>query len=63
MNYNENIGKKASKKSGKPFKSTLKMNTIKCVTDHPMLHIPAYTFVEDDSIVECRQCLLQNQGT
>lgn len=54
-----NIGKKCTKrhmegKQPKPFKSTFLVNTIKGVIDHPILHIPAYTFVEDDSYVECR---------
>lgn len=67
-----NVGKKVAKsskkslsyttarnrsfKSPKPFKSGLKINTIKGVIEHPILHIPAYTFVEDDSYVECRRC-------
>lgn len=45
------------KYSGKPFKSGLKINTVKGEVDHPVLHIPAYTFEEDDSIVEQRQCV------
>lgn len=57
---NEWIGKKVFKTSGKPFKSKLKVNTVKGLTDHPILKIPAFTFVEDDSIVECRQCELQS---
>lgn len=44
----------ASKK--KKFKSGLYINTIKGVIDHPILHIPAYIFIEDDSYVECRRC-------
>jgi hypothetical protein len=40
----------------KPFKSGFKTNTVKGVIDHPILHVPAYTFVEDDSYVECRRC-------
>lgn len=63
MNYSENIGKQVSKtakiKPGttpKPFKSGLQKNTVKGVIDHPILNIPAYTFFEDDSYVECRRC-------
>ena len=42
----------------KPFKSGYKVNTIKGVIDHPKLHIPAYTFEEDESYVECRRCVI-----
>ena len=52
----KNVGKMCVKYSDKPFKSGLKTNTIKGVVEHPVLHIPAYTFVEDDSYVECRKC-------
>ena len=59
MNYNANIGRRVNKsKSDKPFKSGLKINTVKDVIDHPVLNIPAYTFEEDDSYVECRRCFL-----
>ena len=56
----ENIGKKVMKSSEKPkpFKSGLKVNTIKDVITHPTLNIPAYTFEEDESHVECRRCIL-----
>lgn len=40
----------------KPFKSGLKINTVNGIINHPILNIPAYTFVEDDSFVECRRC-------
>ena len=66
MNYSENIGlrcekrpisdKKINKHKPKPFKSGSKINTIKGVINHPILNIPAYTFEEDDSYVECRRC-------
>jgi len=57
MNYEENIGKRVHKGwSGKAFKSGLKINTVKGVINHPILNIPAYTFEEDDSYVECRRC-------
>lgn len=55
--YILNIGKKVHKqKSGKPFKSGRKINTVKGIIDHPILHVPAYTFYEDESFVECRRC-------
>ncbi len=63
-NYELNIGKRVTKKSvkgkknytPKPFKSTFKINTVKGVVTHPILNVPAYTFIEDDSYVECRRC-------
>jgi hypothetical protein len=59
-----NIGMKTHKTSKegtvpKPFKSGLKTNTIKGVIEHPELKIPAYTFEEDDSYVECRRCVVE----
>lgn len=59
-NYIDNIGKRVSKNSPKPFKSGEKINTIKDVINHPILNIPAYTFIEDDSYVECRRCIIQD---
>lgn len=59
------IGQKVRKTSGqsnqlspKPFKSGRKINTVKGIVNHPKLNIPAFTFWEDDSVVECRRCLL-----
>ena len=57
MNPNELIGKQVTKISPKPFKSGSKVNTVRGVIDHPVLHIPAFTFEEDDSHVECRRCV------
>lgn len=64
----QNIGQKTHKTSvikkdnnpseSKPFKSGFKVNTIKGVINHPILNIPAYTFEEDDSYVECRRCII-----
>jgi len=62
-----NIGKKCRKTAvseknklkykPKPFKSGLKINTIKGVITHKQLEGQmAYTFEEDDSYVECRRC-------
>jgi hypothetical protein len=61
--YEQNIGCRVTKtsKTGtkpKPFKSQLLVNTVKDVITHPILNIPAYTFEEDDSYVECRRCKL-----
>ena len=61
-NYRSNIGKRVTKCGTKPnykvkpFKSGLKTNTVKDVITHPILNIPAYTFEEDSSYVECRRC-------
>ncbi len=51
------IGQQVHKlRSGKPFKSGNKVNTVKGIINHPQLNIPAFTFFEDDSYVECRKC-------
>jgi hypothetical protein len=53
------IGKPVAKLSGKPFKSTRKVNVVKGITDNPnMPGNVSFTFFEDDSIVEARQCCL-----
>lgn len=69
--YLVNIGKKVQKcainhkgyDKIKPFKSGRKINTVKAIIDHPILHIPAYIFVEDNSYVECRRCEVINNYT
>jgi hypothetical protein len=52
-------GTRVRKLSGKPFKSGSLLNTVKTVTEHPNKIDPdtntgvaAYTFLEDESIVE-----------
>ena len=67
----QNIGKKVKKFSlmslkhnrehKKKFKSDLYINTVKGVITHPILNVPAYTFIEDDSYVECRRCEVVNE--
>lgn len=53
------IGKPVAKRSGKPFKSTNKVNIVKDVVDHPNRPDKlAFTFQDDDSIVEAIQCCL-----
>lgn len=58
--YANMIGKKVTKaragQNAKPFKSGLKVNTVKGVINHPILNVPAFTFEEDDSYVACRIC-------
>lgn len=51
------IGRRVTK-GRKPFKSRLKVNTVKDIINHPILNRPAFTFFEDDSYVECRRCYL-----
>ena len=51
--------KSVSKISGKPFKSANKINTVSGYMLHPNLNDKmCFTFVEDDSYVECRRCQL-----
>lgn len=45
------------RKDKKPFKSGEKVNTVKGLITHPFLEVPAFTFEEDDSYVECRRCI------
>ena len=47
---------KVRKRSGKPFKSGEKINTVKGETTNPNTGKPAYTFYEDDSIVDQQIC-------
>ena len=61
--HKKNIGKPVCKCSvvdrtinRKAFKSGQLINTIKDVVKHPVLNVFAYTFEEDESIVECRRC-------
>lgn len=66
--YVSYIGKKVSKGKGyslgetskkpKPFKSGSLINTVNGIINHPVLNIPAFTFNEDDSYVECRRCFI-----
>jgi hypothetical protein len=58
-----NIGDKVEKKSGKPFKSMFKLNTVAGIVPHP-LRPPglAYTFEEDDSFVAVEICQLKVKG-
>ena len=66
----KNIGEKVTKTAfnrlkgniimPKPFKSGNIINTVKDVIMHPTLNIPAYTFEEDSTYVECRRCDIVN---
>lgn len=49
----------SSVSTNKPFKSGKWANTVKSIVDHPYLpNQPAFTFIEDESIVECRRCTI-----
>jgi hypothetical protein len=61
MNINEKaIGKKCVKPSRKPFKSKLIVNTISGVTINPHTLKEAFTFVEDDSCVNCEVVVIKD---
>lgn len=61
MDYTLNIGKRVKKITGKPFKSTFKVNTVKGIKTHPTLNILCYTFEEDDSYVSVQGCCLEHE--
>lgn len=45
--------------TNKPFKSGKWTNTVASIVAHPYLpNVPAFTFLEDDSIVECKRCTI-----
>lgn len=46
------VGDRVIKKSGKPFKSGIKVNTVRERTVNPNTNLPAMAFHEDDSVVD-----------
>mgnify|MGYP003418282412 FL=1 len=52
------IGRKVMKRTGKPFKSTLKINTIKGIIIHEDTGNQAFIFQEDNSYVELPMCIM-----
>jgi len=56
LSTNNIIGARVTKISKRPFKSTLKINTVKSMIKHPITLRDAYTFEEDDSYVEIIKC-------
>lgn len=50
------IGTKVRKRSKKPFKSGILINTVRDHGIHDITGNPVYYFEEDDSMVECRMC-------
>lgn len=51
------IGKRVTKLSLRPFKSTHKINTVTGIATNPHTNKMAFTFAEDDSVVDCRNCI------
>lgn len=51
--------KRVGNKAPKPFKSGEIFNTVTGIINHPYLNVPAFTFAEDDSYVQCRACRLE----
>lgn len=52
------VGLHVQKKSGKPFKSTLKIGTVNGTCVHPKTGHLCFTFEEDPSYVEAFRCEL-----
>lgn len=52
------IGSRVEKKTGKPFKSTFKIGTVKGTCQHPVTGHLCFTFEEDESYVEAFRCQL-----
>jgi hypothetical protein len=57
------VGLKVEKKSHKPFKSGKIINTIKGITINNNTGKVAYTFFEDDSVVDAHQCIVETEQT
>lgn len=51
------IGDKVIKKSGKPFQSTFKVNTVNGFVLNPWTNKPSLVFLEDNSVVEEQTCI------
>jgi len=51
------VGDKVIKKSRKPFKSGDKVGTVKNITVNPYTNRTAFSFIEDNSIVDAHQCM------
>lgn len=65
VNYHEMIGKRVWKRSKfnknlspKPFKSGRQINTVKEVVINPYTNNEAFSFIEDESVVDCKLCSL-----
>lgn len=60
-NWIVKVGDKVQKKSRKPFKSGEKIGTVKSITINPHSNRTAFSFIEDESIVDAYQCLKVNR--
>jgi hypothetical protein len=58
MTLSDLIGKLVVKPTGKKFKSGNIANTVTGIVDHDITHNLAFTFEEDDSIVEVHRTVL-----
>ena len=63
MNNPGNFIDKKVRKEKKPFKSSLKENTVKGIVKNPKTGKLAFTFYEDDSVVDCDKCFPSEQQT
>lgn len=60
--WEQMVGTKVIKRTGKPFKSALKVNTVKAMLQHPYTPHKAFSFHEDNSLVECFRCIPAPEG-
>ena len=58
LEHTKVLGEKVEKISGKPFKSGSKIATVKDICVNPNTILVAFTFIEDDSIVDAWKCKL-----
>jgi len=56
------IGDRVQKKTGKPFKSTFKINTVTGFDTNPHTQKPSLKFKEDDTQVESFRCELASSN-
>lgn len=54
--YEKFLGQKVEKKSGRPFKSALKINTATALCCDLIVKRLCFVFEEDESYVECFRC-------
>ena len=60
-NPDDAIGLQVFKNSKKPFKSKNVYNTVKAITVNPYTKLAAFTFEEDESIVDCYICNIRER--
>lgn len=59
--YENFLGQRVKKKSGRPFKSSLKINTATALCCDLIVKRLCFVFEEDDSYVECFRCTLTEE--